>query len=137
MVTVPSQLLTSTLKMLKGGGLTIKSKDANLLEVKIDEKEIAIDIQNLETIKDFITPLRKKSLSSEEKEKQSIYEILKSIKDFSKELKNEKMTINIKDTGESILIIGDKAKPRISRLILGSNIQANVLKIISMIRKLR
>lgn len=122
MVTVPPQLLTSTLKMLKSGSLTIKTNDANILEVNIDENEIAIDIQNLETIKDFVTPLRKKSPSSEEKEKQSIYELLKSIKDFSNELKKEKMTINVKDTGDSILIIGDKAKPRISRLILGSNI---------------
>ena len=137
MVTVPPQLLTSTLKMLKSGGLTIKTNDANILEVNIDENEIAIDIQNLETIKDFITPLIKKSPSTEEKEKQSIYELLKSIKDFSNELKKEKMTINVKDTGDSILIIGDKAKPRVSRLILGSNIQANILKIISIMRKLR
>jgi hypothetical protein len=137
MVTVPSQLLTSTLKMLKSGGLTIKSSDASILEVNINEKEIAIDIQNLETIKDFVKPLRGKSTSSEEKEKQSIYQMLKSFKNFSNELKNEKMTINIKDAGDSILIIGDKAKPRISRLILGSNIQANLLKIISLMRKLR
>jgi hypothetical protein len=137
MATVPPQLLTSTLKMFKSGGLTIKSSDANILEVNIDENEIAIDIQNLETIKDFIKPLRGKSPSSEEKEKQSIYQMLKSIKDFSNQLKKEKMTINIKDAGDSILIIGDKAKPRISRLILGSNIQANILKIISIMRKLR
>jgi hypothetical protein len=137
MVKPPLQLITSSLKALRSGGLTIKSNHLNIVELKIDENEIAIDLQNLDTVKDFVKPLTKTISRKDEKEKQSILKILKSIKDFSKELKKEKMTINIKDTGESILVIGEKAKPRLSRLVLGRNIQANILKIISIIRKLR
>jgi hypothetical protein len=136
MVNPPLQLITSSLKTLRSGGLTIKSNDFKIVELKIDENEIAIDLQNLDTVKDLVKPLRKATSKSEEKEKQSILDILKSVKNFSKELKNQKMTINIKETGDSILVIGEKAKPRLSRLVLGSNIQANILKIISILRKI-
>jgi hypothetical protein len=136
MVNPPLQLITSSLKTLRSGGLTIKSNDLKIVELKIDENEIAIDLQNLDTVKDLVKPLRKATSKSEEKEKQSILDILKSVKNFSKELKNQKMTINIKETGDSILVIGEKAKPRLSRLVLGSNIQANILKIISILRKI-
>jgi HEAT repeat protein len=122
---------------MRSGGLTIKTNDLKIVELKIDENEIAIDLQNLDTVKDLVKPLRKTSSKSEEKEKQSILEILKSVKDFSKELKTQKMTINIKETGDSILVLGEKAKPRLSRLVLGSHIQANILKIISILGKIR
>jgi hypothetical protein len=137
MVKPSLQLIKSSLKTLRSGGLTIKSNDLKIVALKIDKNEIAIDLQNLDTVKDLVKPLGKTSFSSEKKEKQSVLEILKSVKDFSKELKKEKMTISVKEAGDSILVIGEKAKPRFSRLVLGSNIQANILKIISILRKIR
>ena len=62
---------------------------------------------------------------------------MKVLKGFAEELKNEKMTISVRSAGDPILVIGDKARPRLSRLVLGSDIQADTIKILSLIRKLR
>ena len=136
MAEVSLKTLIALLKRLKSGGLTVKLKNTNIIELNIADREIAIDIQSLDTAKEFIDPLRKTQFSFSREEKQEeklILEKLKMIKDFAENLKNEKLTISIKSIGEPVLVIGEKAKPRLSRLILGSNIQADIIKIISLI----
>jgi hypothetical protein len=64
-------------------------------------------------------------------------EKLKMIKGFAENLREEGMTISIRRMGEPILVIGERAKPRLSKLVLGSSIQTNIIKIISMMRALR
>lgn len=140
MVAVPPKMLIASLKRLKSGGLTVKSKDTNIIEVKVEENEIAIDVQSMDTVKKFITPLQNTRFSfssADEHEETSILHQLQMLKTFANELKKAKMTVSVKDAGDPILVIGDKAKPRLSKLILGSNIQASVTKILSLIRKLR
>jgi len=64
-------------------------------------------------------------------------EKLKMIKGFAENLREEGMTISIRRRGEPILVIGERAKPGLSRLVLGSSIQTNIVKMISMMRALR
>ena len=135
MASIPPQIIAS-LKRLRSGGLSVRSKDTDILRLQVLENDINIDLRNLEVVKDFFRPLRKTQTSDKEEE-ESILDQLKKIKGFAENLKNENMTIRITTNEESVLVLGEKAKPRLSRLILGSNIQANTIKIISLIRKLR
>lgn len=140
MVTVPPKKLIASLKRLKSGGLTVRSKNTNIVELRVTEREISIDVQSIDAVKEFIGPLKKIPFSfssGEEEEEKSILDQLKMMKGFAEELKNEKMTISVRRAGDPILVIGDKARPRLSRLVLGSDIQADTIKILSLIRKLR
>ena len=140
MVAVPAEKLVASLKRVKRGGLTVRSKNANIMELKVADREISIDVQSIDAVKEFIGPLKRIPFSfpsGEEEEEKSILDQLKMMKGFAEELKNEKMTITVRRAGDTIIVIGDKAKPRLSRLVLGSDIQADTIKILSLIRKLR
>jgi hypothetical protein len=140
MAAFPPRILLSSLKRLSSGGLTVKSNNTNIMDIKILDKEITIDIQNLDTIKEVISPLTKGSFSfsnGEDQEEKSILDKLKMIKGLAGDLAKEEITISVKDNGKSILVIGEKANPTLSRLILGSNIQTNIIRIVSLVRKLR
>lgn len=134
MPSIPPKIVTS-LKRLRSGGLSVKSNDINILKLQVLENDITIDLRNLEVVKDFFRPFQK--TRTFDKEEESILDQLKKIKGFAENLKNENMTIRITTNEEPVLVLGEKAKPRLSRLILGSNIQADIIKIISLIRKLR
>jgi hypothetical protein len=58
------------------------------------------------------------------------------MKGLAEGLNEAKMTIRIQRMGETVLVIGEQANPRLSRLVLGNNIQADILKLTSLIRDL-
>ena len=64
-------------------------------------------------------------------------EKLKMMKGFAEDLMEERMTIGIRRMGEPVLVIGERANPRLSKLFLGSSIQANIIRIMSLMRALR
>ena len=133
--------LTPVLKRFKKGTLSIKSRNMNIVKVSVAANEIIIDLKNLEIAKEILEPLRKLGILNigieEWEENKSVVKKLKILKKFAENLKKENMTINIRRMGEPVLVIGEKAKPRLSKLILGNSIQANITKIISLMKALR
>ena len=138
---VRSEMLIHALKRLKSGSLGVKSRDTDIVTLSAAANEIIIDLQNLEIVKEILEPFVKLGVLStgeEEKgEEKSVVEKLKTIKRFSENLREEGMTISIRRMGEPILVVGERAKPRLSKLVLGSSIQANIIKIMSLMRALR
>ena len=130
--------LIHALKRLKSGSLSVKSRDTDIVTVSAAANEIIIDLQNLEIVKEILEPLGKLGvLSTGGEEEKSVVEKLKMMKGFAENLREERMTISIRRMGEPVLVIGERAKPRLSKLVLGSSIQANIIKIISLMRALR
>lgn len=70
-------------------------------------------------------------------QRQSILDQLKVMKGLAEGLNEAKMTIRIRRMGETVLVIGERATPRLSRVVLGNNIQADIFKITSLMRDLR
>jgi hypothetical protein len=140
LVVRPERLIYA-LKRLKSGSLSGKARDTDIVKVSAVANEIIIDLQNLEIVKEILGPFRKLGVLStggeEKEEDKSVVEKLKMIKGFAENLREERMTISIRRMGESVLVIGERAKPRLSKLVLGSSIQANILKIISLMGTLR
>ena len=140
-MTARPERLIHALKILKSGGLSVKSMDRDIAKVSVTASEIVVDLQNLEVVKELLEPFRKLGVLStggeEKKEEKSVVEQLKMIKGFAENLREERMTITIRRMGEPVLVIGEKAKPRLSKLVTGSSIQANIIKIISLMRALR
>ena len=135
---VRPERLIRPLKRLKSGSLRLKSRDTDIVTVSATANEIIMDLQNLEVVKEILEPFGKLGvLNALGAEKESVVEKLKMIKGFAENLREERMTISIRRMGEPILVIGERAKPRLSKLVLGSSIQTNIVKIISMMRALR
>ena len=140
LVVRPERLIYA-LKRLKSGSLSVKVRDTDLVEVSAAANEIIIDLQNIEIVKEILGPLRKLGVLStgggKKEEDKSVVEKLKMIKGFAENLREERMTISIRRMGEPVLVIGERANPRLSKLVLGSSVQANIIKIISLMRALR
>ena len=138
LLNVRPERLIHALKRLKSGSLRLKSRDTDIVTVSAAANEIIMDLQNLEVVKGILEPFGKLGvLNALGAEKESVVEKLKMIKGFAENLREERMTISIRRMGEPILVIGERAKPRLSKLVLGSSIQTNIIKIISMMRALR
>ena len=135
---VRPERLIPALKRLKSGSLRLKSGDTDIVTISAAANEIIMDLQNLEVVKEILEPFGKLGvLNALGAEKESVMEKLKMIKGFAENLREEGMTISIRRMGEPILVIGERAKPRLSKLVLGSSIQTNIIKIISTMRALR
>ena len=133
--------LIHALKWLKSGSLSVKSRETDIVKISATTNEIIINIQNIEIVKDLLEPFRKLRVLSpgveEKEENKSVMEKLKMIKGFAENLREERMTISIRRMSEPVLVIGERANPRLSKLVLGSNIQADIIKILSLMRVLR
>ena len=140
-VTVRPERLIRALKRLKSGSLSVKSRDTDIVKISVATNEISIDLQNIEIMKDLLEPFRKLGVLSpgveEKEENKSVMEKLKMIKGFAENLREERMTISIRRMSEPVLVIGERANPRLSKLVLGSNIQADIIKILSLMRAMR
>lgn len=138
---VRPERLIRALKRLEHGSFSVKAKDTDIVRVSTTANEIVVDLHNLEVLKDLLGPFRNLgflSTSEDEREEElSVMETLKRLKGIAKKLREEQTTITIRRQGEVVLSVGERANPRLSRLILGSDIQANPLKILSLMRTLR
>ncbi len=140
LLTVRPERLIHALKRLKSGSLSVKSKETDIVKISVVTNEIIIDLQNIEIVKNLLEPFRKLGVLSpgveEKEENKSVMEKLKMIKGFAENLREERMTISVRGMSELLLVIGEKANPGLSKLVLGSNIQANIIKIILLMRVL-
>jgi len=128
------------LKRLTGGGISVKAKNTDIVHVNADSNDFVINLHNIEMVKEILDAFREFdvfNLGDDRRQELSIMDQLKVMKGLAEGLKEEKMTIRIRRMGETILVIGDQANPQLSRIILGNNIQADILKITSLIRDLR
>ena len=137
LLNVRPERLIHALKRVKSGSISVKSRDTDVVKVSAAANEIIIDLQNLEIVKEILEPFGRLGIFSIGGEEKSVVEKLKTMKGFAEDLREERMTIGIRRMGEPVLVIGERAKPRLSRLVLGSSIQANIIRIMSLVRALR
>jgi len=137
----PTEALIRTLRMFESGGFTVRARDADVIKVNATAHEFIVDLQNPEVVRDLSAPFRSlgaPSVGGDEKERElSLLEKLKAIKNFAEKLREEHVTITIRRQGDPLLTIGEKANPGLSRLVFGRSIQANTLKILSLLRTLQ
>ena len=137
LLNVRPERLIHALKRVKSGSISVKSRDTDVVKVSAAANEIIIDLQNLEIVKEILEPFGRLGIFSIGGEEKSVVEKLKTMKGFAGDLREERMTIGIRRMGEPVLVIGERANPRLSRLVLGSSIQANIIRIMSLVRALR
>ena len=137
LLNVRPERLIHALKRVKSGSISVKSRDTDVVKVSAVANEIIIDLQNLEIVKEILEPFGRLGIFSIGGEEKSVVEKLKMMKRFAEDLREERMTIGIRRMGEPVLVIGERANPRLSKLVLGSSIQANIIRIMSLMRALR
>ena len=128
------------LKRLEGGGVSVKARNTKIIQVNAATNDLIIDLHNIEIVKTILNSFKELgvlNIVEDEGQEQSILHQLRVMKGLAEGLNEAKMTIRIQRLGETILVIGEQANPRLSRLVLGNNIQADILKITSLIRDLR
>jgi hypothetical protein len=125
---------------LEGGGVSVKARNTDIIQVNAATNDLIIDLHNIEIVKTILNSFKELgvlNIVEDEGQEQSILYQLKVMKGLAEGLNDAKMTIRIQRMGETVLVIGEQANPRLSRLVLGNNIQADILKITSLIRDLR
>jgi hypothetical protein len=137
---IPLQQLIPALKRLNRGSVSVKAKTTNIIQINTAPNELIVDLQNIEIIKTLLNFFREFGVLNsveEEKQEQSILHQLRIMKGLAESLNEANMTVRLQQMGETMLVIGERASPRLSRLILGNSIQADILKITSLMRDLR
>jgi len=125
---------------LEGGSISVKARNRDIVHVNAAPNDLVIDFQNIEMVKEIFDAFRNSgvlNIVGEEMQRQSILDQLKVMKGLAEGLNEAKMTIRIRRMGETVLVIGERATPRLSRVVLGNNIQADIFKITSLMRDLR
>lgn len=136
----PFKRLIPALKRLEGGSISVKARNRDIVHVNAAPNDLVIDFQNIEMVKEIFDAFRNSgvlNIVGEEMQRQSILDQLKVMKGLAEGLNEAKMTIRIRRMGETVLVIGERATPRLSRVVLGNNIQADIFKITSLMRDLR
>lgn len=133
----PERLIPA-LKRLTSGSLSLKARDTAIMTLSAAANEVIMDLQNLEAMKELLEPFGSLGvLNALGTEEMSVVDKLNKIKGFAEALRAARMTISLRRRGEPIVVLGERANPRLSRLVLGSSIQADVLQILSTMRALR
>jgi hypothetical protein len=125
---------------LEGGSFSVKARNRDIVHVKATQNDLVIDFQNIEMVKEIFDAFRNSgvlNIVGEEMQRQSILDQLKVMKGLAEGLNEAKMTIRMRRMGETVLVIGERATPRLSRVVLGNNIQVDIFKITSLMRDLR
>lgn len=136
----PLEQVISALKRLNGGGASVKARDTGIVQVTTAPNDLIIDLQCIELVKDILDPFKElgiHNLVGEKGHEPSILDQLTVMKGVAEALNEAQMTIRIRRRGETVLVMGKRAKPRLSRLVLGNNIQADILQITALLRDLR
>jgi hypothetical protein len=137
-VNLRPERLIPALKRLTSGSLSLKARDTTVVTVCAAANEISLDLQNLEVVKELLEPFRALGvLDMMGAEEASVMDKLQWIKGFAEALRTERMTISLRREGAPIIVVGERANPRLSRMVLGSSIQANILQILATMRALR
>ena len=102
------QTVTLLTQILKSGEINLSANNQNLIQFTIKDKVIDFNIIDNKFLKDLLQGNTKSA---------PILELLKQLKTFAEELKNDGATITVSYKGERMLTIGSNAKAQISQLI--------------------
>jgi hypothetical protein len=125
---------------LESGGISVKARNTDIIHVNAGTNDLIIDLQNIEIVKTILDSFKELgvfNMIDDEGQEQSILHQLRVMKGFAEGLNEAKMTIRLQRMGETVLVIGEQANPRLSRLVLGNHIQADIFKITSLMSALR
>jgi CTP-dependent riboflavin kinase len=102
------QLSTLLGRMVKSGEVTLSTNDVETLQIQAQNSQIDLNIKDKELIKQI---MRSGTGSA------SLTKKLDMIKYMAKELKDEGLTVTVTYDGTTVITIGSKAKPTLSKII--------------------
>ncbi len=98
------------LQLLKSGGVSVLKDGKKIFQLRIAEKVIDVDLEEI----GFTGDLLKIGVKPEEK---SILKMLKEQKSFAERLKKDGLTITVSHKGEAALKLGVSANPGLTQLL--------------------
>ena len=98
-------------RIVKSGKINISANKEKLIDIRIEDKNIDLDIIDHNFVKEFIEDASKVKFFREH---------LKNLRILAEELKDEKVTISVSYQNTPILIIGSDAKARFTRIFTGT-----------------
>ena len=104
------------LSWLKGGTILIGMANQPMLEIRAEISKIVLNLFTSKSLGDVNS-----NKNNENAAKLSISKKISEAKDFAKYLRNNDLTISMRYEGKEIMVLGKKAKPKFSKLIIGSN----------------
>ncbi len=105
------QTVTLLTQILKSGEINVSANNQNLIQLTIKDKQIDLNIIDNKFLKDLLKGNTKSA---------SFLELLKQLRTFAEELKNDGVTITVSYKGETMLTIGSNAKAHFSQLMTGT-----------------
>lgn len=111
-----SESFAELLAHLKNGRIQINMANQSALEIRAENSKIKL---NLLTPKNLVE-VNDKSKNNDSHAKLSLRKKISEAKDFAY-LRNNDLTISMRYEDKEIIILGRKAKPKLSKLIIGSN----------------
>jgi hypothetical protein len=132
--------LIPALKRWEGGGVSVKARNADIVHIHAAPNELVIDLQHIAIVNDILDPFRQwgvLNLVDEAGHEASIVHQLMVMKGFEEALTEAQLTIRIRRRGETVLVMGERANPRLSKVILGNKVQADILQLTALLRDLR
>ena len=104
----------SLVRTLKSGEASVFADGMKILQLKVENKKIDVNLMNKELLKDVLRVGAKT-------ERKSLLGKLKQLKDIAEELKNDGLTITISHKGDILFTLGSGAKSTLSKLVTRTN----------------
>lgn len=104
------------LSWLGGGAILIGMVNQPMLEIKAENSKIVLNLFTSKSRGDV-----NGNKNNENAVKLSLSKKISEAKDFAKYLRYNDLTISMRYNGKEIMVLGKKAKPKFSKLIIGSN----------------
>ncbi|MGB7664119.1 MAG: hypothetical protein WBL67_15395 [Nitrososphaeraceae archaeon] len=118
-----SEYFAELLSCFRGGMIQIGMANQSVLKIRAENSQIVL---NLFTSKSIVDVNDKRN--NENAAKLSLRKKISEAKDFAKYLRNNDLTISMRYEDKEIIVLGEKAKPKFSKLIIGSDIQIKNLR---------
>lgn len=111
-----SEYFAELLSCFRGGMIQIGMTNQSVLKIRAENSQIVL---NLFTSKSIVDVNDKRN--NENAAKLSLRKKISEAKDFAKYLRNNDPTISMHYEDKEIIVLGEKAKPKFSKLIISSN----------------
>ncbi len=98
-------------RIVKSGKINISANEERLIDIRIEDKNIDLNIIDDNFVKEFFQDVSKIKFLREQ---------LKNLRILAEVLKDEKITISVSYKNTPILIIGSDAKARFTRFFTGT-----------------
>jgi len=106
--------------VITSGEVTLSTDNKEALHLKAGNKKIDLDVVDKKFVKDIVGGLGGRT---------SIRGRLNQFKSIAEELRDEELTVTISYKGNRVVTVGASAKPKLSRILTGTNaIEINSLR---------